>query len=311
SARGRRRGDHVEWRFRRGSPETARRGRWNSAARVSKRARAGSNPCLRAAPNSLGFVLNPPDSFIFFSMPIRWALRKTPQIQLWCLVVFLLAVAVIWLKPAQSSSASSEAKSPFKKLFEARARLTTREGKTYRLPAAPADRVCSLLVSAPSPASFGSNDTLQVTLRGGGKTIAGKSLHAGDPDLYTLFRSTGAEEIEISSFASAPIEHTVTVLEWPATTTTNTTVETEPNDSWSEANEIKLGQTVWASADDKPYILPLNDSKPARGVTPYAQQGDLTNDRLPEGGVDWFKFTYEGGEPKLVHFELDLLERDN
>ncbi|HKC89194.1 MAG TPA: HEAT repeat domain-containing protein, partial [Blastocatellia bacterium] len=236
---------------------------------------------------------------------------KTRQIQLWCLVVFLLAVAVIWLRPAQSSSASSEAKSPFKKLLEARARLTTRESKTYRLPAMSADKVCSLLVSAPSPATFGSNDTLQVTLRGGGKTIAGKSLHAGDPDLYTLFRSTGAEEIEISSFASAPIEHTVTVLEWPATTTTATTVETEPNDSWSEANEIKLGQTVWASADDKPYILPLNDSKPARGVTPYAQPGDLTNDRLPEGGVDWFKFTYEGGEPKLVHFELDLLERDN
>ena len=27
--------------------------------------------------------------------------------------------------------------------------------------------------------------------------------------------------------------------------------------------------------------------------------------------MDWFKFTYEGDGPKLVHFELDLLERDN
>ena len=27
--------------------------------------------------------------------------------------------------------------------------------------------------------------------------------------------------------------------------------------------------------------------------------------------MDWFKFTYEGDGPKLVHLELDLLERDN
>src|SRR5262245_1941016 len=174
-----------------------------------------------------------------------------------------------------------------------------------------ADKVCSLLVSAPTPETFGSNDTLLVTLRGGGKTIACKSLHAGDPDLYTLFRSTGADEIEINSFASAGVESAVTVLEWPASSTSATTVETEPNDSWSEANEIKLGQTVWGSADDKPYILPLSEPKPARGATPYARQGDLTDDRLPEGGVDWFRFTYEGEEPKLAHFELDLLERDN
>jgi HEAT repeat protein len=237
---------------------------------------------------------------------------KARQIQLWCLVVFLLSVAAIWLRPSQSSSA--EAKSPFKKLIDARARLATRETKTYRLPAMSQGKVYSLLVSAPSPATFGSNDTLQVTLRGGGRTIAGKSLHAGDPDLYTLFRANGAAEVEIASFASgasAPIEHTITVLEWPETSSSTATVEAEPNDSWREANEFKLGQTVWASADDKPYIQPLNESKSETGATPYAQPGDLTSDRLPEGGVDWFKFTYEGAEPKLVHFELDLLERDN
>ncbi len=236
---------------------------------------------------------------------------KTRQIQLCCLVVFLFAVVMVHLMPSQTSNASAEAKSQFKKLIDARGLLATRENKTYRLTATSADKVCSLLISAPAPATFGSNGSIQVTLRGGGKTIAAKSLHAGDPDLYTLFRSTGAEEIEISSFASEAIEHTVRVLEWPATSSSTSVVETESNDSWSEANEIKLGQIVWGSADDKPYILPLNDQKPARGATPYAQQGDLTNDRLPEGGVDWFKFTYEGDETKLVHFELDLLERDN
>src|SRR5262245_37039261 len=91
------------------------------------------------APSSPGLLYYPPNSFFFYPSKIWEALVKTRQIQLWCLVVFLLAVAVIWLRPAQSSSASSEAKSPFKKLLEARARLTTRESKTYRLPAMSAD----------------------------------------------------------------------------------------------------------------------------------------------------------------------------
>lgn len=236
---------------------------------------------------------------------------KTRQIRFWCLVVFLFAVVVIWLKPAQSSGAAIEAKSSFKKLVDTRGLLAARESKTYRLPTTSADKVRSLLVSTPPPAAFGPNDTLQVTLRSGDKIIASKPMHAGDPDLYTLFRSSGAAEIEITSFASTPIEHTITVLEWPATSSSNATVEAEPNDNWREANEFKLGQTVWASADDKPYILPLSESKPAHGATPYAQQPDLTDDRLPEGGVDWFKFSYDGDAPKLVHFELDLLERDN
>ncbi|MGE0128648.1 MAG: HEAT repeat domain-containing protein [Blastocatellales bacterium] len=236
---------------------------------------------------------------------------KTRQIRLLCLVVFLLAVVVIWLQPTQSSSATTEAKSLFKKLVDARERLKPRAAKTYRLPVASEDKVRSLLVSTPSPATFGANDTLQVTLRSGQKTIASKSLHAGDPDLYTLFRSSGEAEVEITSLASAPVEHSITVLEWPAASASTAMVEAESNDNWREANEFNLGQTVWASADDKPYILPLSESEPARGATPYAQQPDLTNDRLPEGGVDWFKFTHEGAEPKLVHFELDLLERDN
>jgi hypothetical protein len=226
-------------------------------------------------------------------------------------VVFLLAALTIWLAPAQSSGVGAEAKSPFKKLIDARERLAPRAGKTYRLPAAGSGKVCSLLVSVPSPATFGANDTLLVTLRTGQKVIASKSLHVGDPDLYTLFRLDGAGAIEIASSAATPVEHTVTVLEWPATASSDAVVETESNDSWRDANEFKLGQTVRASADDKPYILPLDESKPARGAIPYQQLPELTNDRLPEGGVDWFKFTYDGDEARLVHFELDLLERDN
>ncbi len=234
---------------------------------------------------------------------------KAKKLKLLCLILFSVLVATIIRVPGSISGA--ENRGEFKKLLDARQRLAPRASKNYRLPAAGADRICSLLVSLPSPAALGANDTMLVTLRAGQKVIASKSLHVGDPDLYTLFQLNGAGVIEIASSASTPVEHTVTVLEWPAMASSDAVIETESNDSWREANEFKLGQTVWASADDKPYILPLNESKPAQGAIPYQQQSELTDDRLPEGGVDWFKFTYEGAEPRLVHFELDLLERDN
>jgi hypothetical protein len=244
---------------------------------------------------------------------------KTRRIQLLFLIVFILVVAASWLRPVQSSIQENTPfkKLPsFRKLIDERQRLAPRAVKRYRLPAGQAGQISSLLVSIPQPARLGADDTLLVTLRSGSKTIASKSLHTGDPDLYTLFRlDGGAGEIEINSSAALPVEHTITVLQWRSSgksgAKSGALAESEPNDSWREANEFKLGQTVWASADDKPYILPFAESKPSRGTVPYQQSPDLTDDRLPEGGIDWFRFTYDGEQPKLVHFELDLLERDN
>jgi HEAT repeat protein len=238
------------------------------------------------------------------------ARENTRRIQLTCLSVFLFTAAVIWLMPAQTSTAGAEPKSPFRKLIDAEGLLAANAKKTYRLPAG-AGSTRSLLVSLPSPSALGENDAVQVTLRSGQRTIAGKALHAGDPDLYTVFSPDAAGEIEVVSQSSTPVEHQVQVLDWPLTSSSNPVIETESNDTWRDANEFKLGQTVWASADDEPYILPFNESKPARGAVPYQQLPESTNDRLPEGGIDWFKFSYDGDEQKLVHLELDLVERDN
>jgi hypothetical protein len=204
--------------------------------------------------------------------------------------------------------AGAETKSPFRKRLDVRDRIAARAAKTYRLPAAQAQ--ASLLVSLPAPASLGADDTLLVTLRDGETVVARKPLHAGDPDLYTLFRLSGEGRVEITAAAASPIEYTIAALEWPETAASDSAIEAEPNDTWRQANEFALGQTVWAAADDKPYIPALNESKPAAGAVPYRQLPELTEDRLPEGGVDWFKFTYDDAAPKLVHFELDLMERD-
>jgi hypothetical protein len=122
-----------------------------------------------------------------------------------------------------------------------------------------------------------------------------------------LFRASNQAQLQIASTANQPIEHTITVLEWPESKAENASLEAEPNDTWQTANETELGQTVWASADDKPYILPLGQTE-VKGRTPYQLAPEATQDRLADGGIDWFKLSYNGEQPRLVHFELDLLE---
>ncbi len=234
---------------------------------------------------------------------------NTKRVQLACLVLFLFAVVAIWFIPIQRSAAGAESRSPFKTLLDARHVLSPQAGKTYRLPVNSAS-TRSLLVSLPKFAAIGERDGVVVTLSNPEGVIASKTLHAGDPDIYTLFRASKDATVEIRSTAGAPVELTITALEWPATKAAGSVLETEPNDAWQSADEFELGQTVWATADDKPYIAPLTESS-KRGAVPYQQLPELTNDRLPEGGVDWFKFIYDGEQPRLVHFEIDLMERDN
>src|SRR5262249_7665473 len=66
-------------------------------------------------------------------------------------------------------------------------------------------------------------------------------------------------------------------------------IEAEPNDSWREANELRLGRAVYGTGDDVDYL-----ENPAEGKT----------------GLDWFRFDVTDDKPILVYFQLDLLDRD-
>jgi hypothetical protein len=89
----------------------------------------------------------------------------------------------------------------------------------------------------------------------------------------------------ITSLAGIPADYGVSLVEWPESKAANTAVEAEPNDTWQSANEIALGQTVWASADDKPFIVLLSQPE-VKGRTPYGLSAEATTDRLPDGGID-------------------------
>ena len=66
-------------------------------------------------------------------------------------------------------------------------------------------------------------------------------------------------------------------------------IEAEPNDSWRQANELRLGRDVYGSADDVDYLENKNEGK---------------------AGLDWFRFEVVEEKPVLVYFQLDLLDRD-
>lgn len=239
--------------------------------------------------------------------------RKTRRwLQLTMLAGLVLAVIGQW-KAGQAPVGAVVAEPAG---FLTRLELSESVPRTHRLSALNETKLHSLLVSLPAPAALADDATLTVTLvdgPAGERRIVKKALHQGDPDLYTLFRASAQAQLQITTSQNLPIPHTITVLEWPASTAAQTAFEAEPNDDWQDANAFNLGQTVWAGADDKPYLVPLaySESGTLTGRTPYSLPPDATPDRLPDGGVDWFKFSFDHAEPRLVHFELDLLERDN
>jgi HEAT repeat protein len=140
---------------------------------------------------------------------------------------------------------------------------------------------------------------LSVTLRDPRSLIAAKTVHIADPDLYLLFqpRIEGPVELQLrqEGATSSPVEAEIRCIEWSGEGKGKSRVETEPNDSWQRADPIELGETVFATADDAPYIPVGEDQK---------------KDVL-ERGVDWYRLEMRDARPRLVFFEMDLQERDN
>ena len=125
---------------------------------------------------------------------------------------------------------------------------------------------------------------LRVVIRQGGQDLVAKTLHHGDPDLYTLvrFEQKGKAALLLAPENTGALRYRAAVNRWG----TARTLEAEPNNSIEQANPIDLGSTVFASGDEDDYMAPA-------------------------GADDWFRFEFREPRPKLVYFTLDLMERDN
>ncbi len=137
-------------------------------------------------------------------------------------------------------------------------------------------------------------DRLEVDLAGSGADRFRKELHAGDPDFYLPYRPSrdGQASLTLVRKSSSSPSVLTARVEWthlPLPGSDRAALEAEPNDSWQQANELRLGRDVHGSADDVDYLDNTSEGK---------------------SGLDWFRFEVTGDKPILVYFQLDLLDRD-
>jgi hypothetical protein len=121
-----------------------------------------------------------------------------------------------------------------------------------------------------------------------------KKLHSGDPGMYFIARAaqSGAARLTLAAppaASPAPIGFEVAVR--PLNVSAQDQLQIVPNTArdWQHASPMVLGKTVFGTSDDIEYLYNTEEGKV---------------------GWQWLKFDYNLSKPKLVFFELDLLDRD-
>lgn len=156
-----------------------------------------------------------------------------------------------------------------------------------------------VLISAPDPGVFPEKGRIFVHVRGLEQHETRKALHAGDPDWYfsvvpeeptKLFLLLTADRMD----KEVALDYEITVLSPAAETTA--AIGGMGRSDWRNAQQIRLDVPVYASGDHRPYI-------PAVGYPEETYQQML-------GGVDWYTFDYQGEGDRLLHLNVEVLDRD-
>ncbi len=165
--------------------------------------------------------------------------------------------------------------------------------ETISLPTLDPHSQYSFLYSLDSLAMLTTETRVAIEIRQGMNVIATKTLHQGDADFYTQFRipEAGPTNIIVKALASNG-NYTLKVNRWPL----SAQVKSAPSHRWQDATLIPLGKSVFASGDDAEYI-------PLPGTPRKAAVEDANT-------TDWYRFNFNGDRPKLVFFQIDLMERD-
>lgn len=151
----------------------------------------------------------------------------------------------------------------------------------------------SILYSLDSLRGLHPDSRINVEVRQGGEVLVGKVLHAGDADLYAQFRVVKSGPVSLAVQATdANGGYHLQVNRWQQ----SSELKSAPSHRWEDALPIALGKTVFAYGDDAEYI-------PLPG-TPRKALVDGPNQ------TDWYKFDFSSDRPKLVFFQIDLMERD-
>ncbi len=151
----------------------------------------------------------------------------------------------------------------------------------------------SILYSLSPLRALSPDARVRIEFRQGDRILASKILHAGDPDYYTQIRVPRRGDAALTIHATATsANYELQINRWPRTPA----VKSGPIHRWQDAQPIVLGKTVFASGDDAEYI-------PLAGAARRATVED-------PAATDWYQFEFTAGTPKLVFFQVDLMERD-
>lgn len=175
------------------------------------------------------------------------------------------------------------------------------------LPAVGTGQTYAVTVSLPRPEKLAPDARLRVRVRRNDETIVQKFLHDGDPDIFILVSAPldkqtivdigeSGDVLAFEASIRAVQTHVEAVAKAAADRgrTSSPVIEMEPNDRPEDAIAFSLGQTVFASADDRPYIAaPGEDDQKAKAA-----------------GEDWFKFAFTDPEPRLAFLSLDVIDRE-
>ncbi|PYT15373.1 MAG: hypothetical protein DMG59_14125 [Acidobacteria bacterium] len=192
-----------------------------------------------------------------------------------CTLVRIAAGAILLALPARPQSGSSVRQFPI-----------SGERETY-----------GLTVSVTRPELFTSG-AIDVEVRDASGVLITKTLHPFDLDLSANLKPRAPGPITVTFKAKGvsveQVRAQAHLVPLHLSSGGSAVVAALPNRTWQQAQVIELGQTVFGSSDERPYV-------PSSTKNAYA---DLVK------GFQWFRFTVPGTEPKLAHFVLETPDRD-
>jgi hypothetical protein len=174
--------------------------------------------------------------------------------------------------------------------------------RTVELGSARTGAVYAVMVSVKDPAQLQGDDAVHVIVSDAQGEVESKWLHAVDLDFYLTLRPHVAGPVKVN-FSAAGIrlpETTATMKQLAGSVPETATkqllgvIAAAPNGTWETAQPFELGQTIYGSADERPYA-------PSKSEDAYAAMLK---------GFQWFRFTFREREPKLVYFALNVTDRD-
>jgi HEAT repeats len=154
----------------------------------------------------------------------------------------------------------------------------------------------AITIAAKDPAQLQSDTYVDVSIADPSGVVAAKRLHSQDLDFYLTLqpRASGPVIATLKSSTDSLPQITTAFRRMESSRGAPAIVSAMPNDTWQTAQSLEFGQTIFGSADERPYAPAPDQSRYAALAT----------------GFHWFKFKFHGVEPKLAYFVLDITDRE-